>query len=85
MRGVASKVVREAPSRPPRCTGEDHEDSYIPSPEALVSIADERFSFLSLGKRGGRSTKSPFPAGGSGSSYCCIGGSSARDEAKFSC
>lgn len=27
---------------------EDHEDGFVPSPEALVTVADEKFSFLSL-------------------------------------
>lgn len=27
---------------------EDHEDGFIPSPEALVTVADEKFSFVSM-------------------------------------
>ena len=41
-------TFEEPPEVPIPFLTEDHEDCYIPSPEALVTIADERFSFLSL-------------------------------------
>ena len=38
---------------------EDHEDGFIPCPEALVTIADEKFSFVSLESGGPQDHPSP--------------------------
>ncbi len=58
-----SCITFEEPSEAPiPFLTEEHEDCYIPSPEALVTIADERFSFLSFESGDGDHPEAPPPA-----------------------